>query len=340
LIVDDSKLMRRVIADILEKDSRLEVAGEAADGNEALEKIAELTPDVVTLDINMPRMDGITALKHIMIKHPTPTVMLSTLTQEGADITFDALRFGAVDFVHKPSNRQPEELENQAQAIVRKVILAADVKLDAVRLNRGKPKPKAFDAGGGHKCKHLCALGASEGGYGALLKVIPHLHPALPAAVLAVLYEASPHVDAFTGYLDKNSAFTVKRAKDGTTIEPGVCYIASGKEYLTVYSFYGEYSLSVNASPFPTRRGSINMLLLSLAERAEQNAVGVLLSGAGDDGAEGVCEVMRLGGAAIVQDPETCLHREMPEAAIAQCNGVAVHPDTQIAAALNKRLSA
>lgn len=339
LVVDDSKLMRKVIRNIFDTNGHIEVVGEAGNGKEALDIIPKLNPDVITLDINMPEMDGITTLKHIMIKHPKPTVMLSALTQEGAEVTFDALKFGAIDFVPKPSNQQDASLEEQSQNIIKKISMAAEVEIEAVRRLKAKPKSEKTVKPEEKECKYICALGASEGGYPALLKIIPQLNPDNPAAYLAVLYEDPVHVEAFAHYLDQNSAITVKRAKDGTSVEAGVCYIASGREYITVYAFYGEYSLQVNTSPFPSRRGAINMLMISLAERAEKNAIGVILSGSGDDGAEGVSEIIRLGGSAIVQEPKSCLHKDMPNYVIRNVQPLQILSDSKIAEEINNRCS-
>ncbi|QTA89223.1 chemotaxis protein CheB [Desulfonema magnum] len=338
LIVDDSRLMRRVINKIFDASNNIQVVGEAANGKEALDMIPELNPDVVTLDINMPVMDGLTALKHIMIRFPRPVVMLSTLTQEGAAVTFDALKYGAVDFIHKPSNTQPVSLEEQCSTIVKKISLAAGVEVGTIRYLRTKTDKKTTEPGQ-IKCNYICAIGVSEGGYGTLLKIIPQLQSDLPAAILVVLYEASRHVDAFARYLDDNSPFKVKRAVDGESVEAGFCYLVSGKQYVTFHSFYGEYSLAVNAAPFTTHKGGINMLMFSLAEIMKEHAMGVILSGSGNDGAEGLQEILRSGGTAIIQEPKTCLYKEMAISAIHKCKAASVIPDGDIAAEINKRFS-
>lgn len=338
LVVDDSKLMRRVITKIFEPVDHIQVVGEAENGKEALDIIPQLNPDVVTLDINMPVMDGLTALKHIMIKFPRPVVMLSTLTQEGAAVTFDALKYGAVDFIHKPSNTQPVSLEEQCHIVVNKITLAAGVEIGTLRYLRTNPDKTQND--GGTPCNYICAIGTADGGYGSLLKIIPQLKSELPAAVLVVLYESSRHVDAFARYLDENSSFRVKRAVDGESVEAGFCYMVSGKQYVTLHSFYGEYSLAVNAAPFTTHKGGINMLMFSLAEIMKDHAVGVILSGAGEDGGEGLEEIIRMQGKAIVQDPKTCLYKDMAASAIERCSPGLILPDTEIGTALNNIFSA
>lgn len=340
MVVDDSRLMRRVISQILSQSNQIQIIGEAANGKEALELIPQLNPDVLTLDINMPVMDGLTTLKHIMIKHPKPTVMLSTLTQEGADVTFDSLKYGAIDFIHKPSNQDPTSLEQQAQNLIKKVIMAAGVEMESIRYQKSKGKVESSDMPPDIECNYICAMGASEGGYNALLKIIPFLNPDLKAAFLIILYEDVKHVEAFANYLNKNSRIYVKRAKDGETLDGGVCYLASGSEYVTVYSFYGEYSIAVNASPFPTQKGSaINMLMTSMAEILKNKAMGVILTGSGEDGVDGLGEIIRAGGTAIIQDPKKCLYKEKPSLAIEKYKIDLILSDTKIADEINHRFA-
>jgi two-component system chemotaxis response regulator CheB len=181
-------------------------------------------------------------------------------------------------------------------------------------------------------------FGASEGGYSALLKIIPQLKPDTPAVFIAVLYAAPPYVDAFVSYLNRYSAIDVKRATDGTVLQGGTCYLAAGSEYITVVRENQALGLRVHPSPFPARRGAINMLMLSLSEIMAENAVGVILSGQEQDGAEGVIEVSRMGGDVIVQAPETCLFKEMPQTALKLCESCQVIPDIYIADAIDTLL--
>ena len=350
LIVDDSRLIRRAICNVFEADDTVQVAGEAKNGAEALEMIPRVDPSVVTLDINMPVMDGLTALKHIMIKSPKPTVMFSTLTQEGADVTFDALKYGAIDFIPKPSTLHGADIEKQHRNIIRKVTLASGVEIEGVRYLRPKPKsgtPMIIfceDCGGKNiihpgeakkktvqcracnktivlsnqktvdvrsmDCNYIFAMGACEGGYGALLKIIPGLPSNFPAAFLVVLYEESVYVDAFARYLADHSSFGVKRATDGEPINGGVCYLASGEEYTTINSINNRQCLRVHPAPFSTRRGSINMLMFSVAEAMKEHAVGVILSGSGNDGLEGLGEILRVGAPVLSRTRRPVLLRK------------------------------
>jgi two-component system chemotaxis response regulator CheB len=331
MIVDDSRLIRKVVRQMFDGDGRIQVVGEAANGREALALLPELKPDVITLDIKMPEMDGLSTLKHIMIKRPTPTVMISALTREGATETFDALRFGAIDFMPKPSQRGDMHLEDQEREIKNKVRQAAGIKMDNVRLLRTRP---ADGAAGADEVRRVVVLGASEGGYGALLKIVPRLNPAWPAAYLAVLYAADPYIDAFVDYLDHHSALRVRRAADGDTLQGGTCYLASGAEYVTAAGDPGRITLRVHASPFPERRGTINMLMLSLSEVMADRTVAVVLTGRDVDGAEGAAEIARVGGAVLIQDPQTCLFKEMARAALRHCRAGRRLDDSQIAPAI------
>lgn len=335
LVVDDSKIMRQIITELFDSDDRIQVVGEAADGIEALTRVSRLAPDVITLDITMPGMDGLTTLKHLMIRSPKPTVMLSNLTREGARTTFDALRYGAVDFITKPTRLDGGGLEEQAQDIIAKVNLAAAVALESVCYIRAMPHDKAATPTAPRRCDRLVAFGAAEGGYGALLKIIPRLPPELTAAYLAVLYAAPPHVESFARYLDDYSGVRVKRAVDGEPVEAGVCYLGAGVEYLTVVTRNGRLVLQVHPAPFASRRGSIDRLMFSVAEAMKGQAVGVILSGSGEDGSEGLEEIHRVGGIAIVQIPQSCLHKGMAHAALARCHPDVVLSDGKIAVTLN-----
>lgn len=334
LIVDDSKFIRKAVSKIFEADDRIQVAGEAADGEEALEMLLQLDADVVTLDVEMPVMDGITTLKHMMIQTPTPTVMLSSLTKEGATVTFDALKYGAVDFVPKPSNLESDDLKEQARNIISKVNLAAEVEVESIQYIRALKKDKPSKQSNEIEYKNIVVMGAAEGGYGTLLNIIPQLPPDLPVAYLVVLYAASKHIDSFTGYMDEHSSVKVKRTKDGEPIEGGVCYLGTGGEYITVQSKNDELVFQISPAPFSSRRGSINMLMFSVAEALENRSVGIILSGEGGDGTEGIIEISRVGGMAIVQDPKTCLYKEMAKSALDRCKADIVVSDVKIPSAI------
>ena len=339
LIVDDSALIRNAIRSAFEAEPGIIVAGEAANGKEALEVISEINPDVITLDINMPVMDGLRTLKNIMIRFPKPTIMCSTLTKEGAQTTFDALKFGALDFIHKPSRLKDMDLTIQNRDIVKKVTLAADVDMKKVVFMRRAQGNKKRQANS-RPCRKILATGTSEGGYSSLLNFIPQLSPDLDAGLVVVLYSDPAHMDAFIHYLDRNSLVNVKRAVAGEVIQPGVCYITSGTEYTTVSPDIGNgYILNVEPSPFPDQQRAVNMLMLSLADTLKSNAAGIILSGGGEDGAEGMAEIFNVGGETIVQDPASCLCSDMARASITACRSHLVVAARVMADKVNKRFS-
>jgi two-component system chemotaxis response regulator CheB len=339
LVVDDSRIMRDAIAKMFAGDAGIEIVGEAANGVEALEAIRMYSPDVITLDVAMPDMDGITALKHIMIKNPHPTVMLSSLTLEGARVAFDALRYGAVDFIAKPSALQDTDLGEQEAEIRSKIEYAAAVTVDAIKYIRETPSNM------GHvpeyampRPQKVVALGSAEGGYGALLKIIPHLDVDVPYSYLATMYAAREHVDAFASYLNHFSNVHVKRAAHDEVLRPGVCYLSSGMDYMTLHHQDDGYSLHVSPAPFASRKGAIDMLLFSTAEVMADKSVGVILSGRGHDGAEGLEEIMHRGGESIIQDPKSCLCKEMVQFALEKSKASPVVTDNRIASVINKMM--
>ena len=338
LIVDDSKMIRKGLAGIFEASTSFEVIGEAADGNEALAAIKKLHPDVVTLDVVMPEMDGLTTLKHIMIECPRPTVMLSSLTQDGTETTFDALRYGAVDFISKPSRLEDQSMDDLAEDILHKLNIAEGIDVGVtsyIRAHAGNSTTREPLEG---KCKKLVALGAAEGGYRALMKIIPHLVPA-DAAYLVVLYAEESHVDAFAAYLDKHSKVAVKCAQHDEVLQAGVCYLSAGSDYMSVHEQGDDLVLHVSPAPFASRKGSIDRLLFSVAEIMDENSVGVVLSGAGIDGSEGLEEIERLHGVTIVQEPKSCLAQAMSKSALNLCSPDYIISDIDIPTTINDLLS-
>lgn len=337
LIVDDSKVMRDAIADMFSYDSNIQVVGQATNGEEAIEAISLYQPDVITLDVAMPVMDGITALKHIMVKQPIPTVMLSSLTLEGARVAFDALRYGAVDFIAKPSSLLDTDLSEQEANIRSKIEYAAEVEIDAIKYIRETAVDQSVQVEfNEHKPEKVVAIGGGEGSYGALLKIIPYLRADVPYSYLVTMHAAREHVDAFASYLNHFSAVHVKRAAHDEVLRPGNCYLSSGLDYTTVHRLEDDYSLHVNPAPFSSRKGAVDMMLFSAAEVFSSNAIGVALSGHGVDSAEGMEEIIHAGGTGIVQDPITCLCREMPLAALQRDETNQVIGDAKIASVINK----
>jgi len=342
LVVDDSRMIRRVLCDIINSDERKTVVGEAADGKEALEKLRECKPDVITLDINMPVMDGLTTLKHIMIGNPTPTVMISALTQEGASETFDSLKYGAIDFLPKPSRVQGGDLKSQQKEILRKIDLVAQVQIESVRYLRRKSKEKAPVSGSDtNTCQCVLVFGASEGGYGALLNVIPRLRSGLPAAYIAVMHQAPHHLDAFARYLNDCSQIDVQRAAGDIELRGGTCYIAASTEILSLEQGQNKLILKTNSSlAASTEESAIDRVMAEAARVMKKNAAGVILTGKCDDGLEGLGQIIRSGGSAFIQDPRSCLFKETPMAASKRYDVELLVSDKQMAGAISAYVKA
>ncbi len=343
LVVDDSSIIRQAIIDILESSEALKVVGEAANGHETLTKIPKLKPDIITLDIVMPKMDGLTALKHIMIFHPTPTIILSSFIQDGTPITFDALRYGAIDFINKPSNLgelslKDNSLEVQKEQIIKKICLAAKVRSTALQYIRLKPNQKTTPLKK-RGCNNLVVFGVGEGGYGSLLKIVPKLKVNNSTAFIIIFYDTAAHINGFIRYLNHFSAVNVQPAINNALLEVGSCYISTGEEYVTVHGEKGRLTTYVSPAPFSSRRGSIDMLMFSVAENLDRDSLGVILSGAGTDGAEGLEEIVRVGGGAIIQSPVSCLYNNMALYALNLCEAEVVVADREIATEINNFLT-
>lgn len=336
LIVDDSKVIRNGLRQVFEQDDRFQVIGEAANGKEALAAINELKPDVITLDINMPEMDGITTLKHLMITRPTPTIMMSSVSSEGADITFDALRYGAVDFIQKPSKLDESCFDNQAAEICSRVEYAASVEVDLIRYIKPRVESDTnYELQKLGPCRKIVAMGTAEGGYSSLLKIIPHIHVDDSTACLVSLYVAPEYVDLYAEYLNNHSPSLVKTAEHNEVIKSGVCYLRSGSDYMSVHKQDDDFIIHISPAPFASRKGSIDMLLFSTADVMLENSIGVILSGSGSDGTEGIEEISRVGGISIIQDPKSCLSREMALSALNHNDTEFVIYDYMIADVIN-----
>jgi two-component system chemotaxis response regulator CheB len=314
LVVDDSALMRRIIHDILDGDQRFIVVGTARDGVDALEKMERLRPDLVTLDVEMPRMDGLNTLKEIMRRHGTPVLMLSNRTHRGSSVTMEALALGAVDFLAKPKNPSGENRENLARELLAKAAAAAGIKAVASSPLRGAvkapEKPSVLAV-----APKVVAIGASTGGPRALEALLTELPYNLSAAVLVTQHMPPKFTYALANRLNNIAAIRIKEAENGEPILSGVVYIAPGDYHLTVD---GKQCVCLTQDP-PVEhvRPSVTVMMLSAAEVYHGNIIGVILTGMGKDGAEGMLEIKRRGGRTLAQDEESAVIFSMPRAAIA-----------------------
>lgn len=310
LVVDDSIVMRRIISDLLIEDPELEVVGTAKNGAEAIEKVRSLNPDVVTMDIEMPVMDGLTALQHIMAESPRPVVMLSSMDKRQADITFKALELGAVDFIPKTSGSLSLDLERVGGTIIDTVKAAAKAKLSMNRAPIRSILPTPLPTLSG---EWIVVIGCSTGGPKALPEVLSRLPGNLPAAVLVVQHMPEGFTKSFAERLNWVSPLQVKEAEDGEEIRRGVVYIAPGNQHMSLNGS----KLTLDDGPKVNFvRPAVDVLMKSVAPVFGPRTVGVILTGMGSDGAEGMALIKKNGGKTVVQNEETCVVYGMPKAVV------------------------
>lgn len=332
LIIDDSALVRQLLTDILSSDPAIEIAGTAPDPYIAREKIKQLNPDVLTLDVEMPKMDGVTFLRNLMRLRPMPVVMVSTLTEKGADVTLEALELGAIDFVTKPKLDLTESIQEYSDEIINKVKVAASVRVQALNRApaavRNQPvdsssSPSAAPATRSRHFKttdRIIAIGASTGGTEAIKEVLMRLPADCPGIVIAQ-HIPEAFSAPFARRMDSVSAMSVCEASDGQQIMPGHVYIAPGSHHLELVRDGARYICRLSAAPPVNRhRPSVEVLFRSVSEHAGQNAIGVMLTGMGADGAEGMLLMHQQGAYTIAQDERTSVVWGMPgEAVKRQC---------------------
>jgi len=315
LVVDDSALIRQLLTRMLSSDPDIEVVDTAPDPLIAREKIKRLNPDVVTLDIEMPRMDGLEFLRKIMALRPMPVVMVSSLTQEGADATLRALEIGAVDFVAKPtSDLQSGLLQKQAE-IIQKVKVAAGARVRTRAIADGSP-PQMLKSGPGYaSTEKIIAIGASTGGVEAVTQILRVL-PADSPAVLVTQHMPERFTTSFARRLDGLCAINVSEAQHGVRILPGHAYIAPGSTHLELGRSGANYVCTVERTDLVSGHcPSVDVLFHSVARAAGANAVAAILTGMGKDGADGLLALRRAGAHTIGQDEATCVVYGMPRVA-------------------------
>jgi two-component system chemotaxis response regulator CheB len=330
LIVDDSATVRQTLATILEEDPDIEVMGAAGDPFVAAQRIRKEVPDVITLDVEMPRMDGITFLKKLMAQHPVPVVMCSSLVEEGTQTLLQALDAGAVDVIQKPKVDVAEQLLETKIQICDSIKAAARARLRETR--RGAPEPLTpekkltADAMLPPPVRHAMArttetiicMGASTGGTQSLAEVLVTLPPAAPGIVI-VQHMPERFTTSFAKRLDSVCQVEVKEAADGDAVLRGRVLIAPGNFHTILERSGAKYYVSVKPGPLVSRhRPSVDVLFRSAANAAGSNAVGVIMTGMGDDGARGLAEMKQAGAFTIAQDEATSIVFGMPKEAIAR----------------------
>jgi two-component system chemotaxis response regulator CheB len=319
LVVDDSALMRKLIPLILERDPDIEVVGTAMDGAFALRKIGELHPDVVTLDLEMPRMDGVETLRSIMRNAPLPVIVFSTHSKEGAYSTFKALALGAIDFVAKPKDAAAGHLDPVAYELVEKIKVAK-------RAGGPKTIPKLeAELPAQHKNhsrlalppNRIIAIGISTGGPNALQYLLAQIPGDFPSTFVIVQHMPEGFTDMFARRLDECCALEVQEAKSGDLLLAGRVLICPGNRHMMVRRMpRGEMAILSDGPPINGHRPSVDVLFHSVAQEFALTAVGVQMTGRGDDGAEGLGAIKAAGGMTIAQSEETCVVGGMPRAAI------------------------
>jgi len=315
LIIDDSAIVRQVLTEVLSDTDDIEVVGTAIDPLIARDKIKALNPDVLTLDIEMPRMDGITFLEKLMRLRPMPVVMISTLTEKGASITFKALELGAVDFVAKPKVNVKTELSKYSAEVCDKVRAAARAKIRGAGLVV-KSGPKKVAAVTRRNNKQIIAIGSSTGGTEALKELLVKLPVDSPPIVITQHIPKS-FSGPFSRRLNDMCDVTVQEATTGMQLEAGNVYVAPGDGHLIVMKKGASYTCVINDGPAVNRhKPSVDVMFKSLVESAKKDVIAVMLTGMGSDGAEGMLELLQTGAKTMAQDEASSVVWGMPGSAV------------------------
>jgi len=337
LVVDDSAVMRQLMPALLGADPAIEVVGAAADAYIARDKIKRLRPDVITLDVEMPRMDGLSFLRQLMRLSPLPVVMVSTLTEQGASVTLDALASGAVDFIAKPRADSAEVMEAYAAELRAKVLAAARarVRASAPVTPSAALRSIARLAPSRSGTFELVAIGASTGGTEAIRQVLAPLPADMPPVVIAQHIPATFSA-AFAERLDRHCALNVVQATDGEPLQRGCAYVAPGGRHLRVQRHGRVLRCAVSDEPAPFRP-SVDALFSSAARQVGRGVAAALLTGMGSDGARGMLELRQAGARTVAQDRASSVVWGMPGAAVALSAATDVVPLGEVAACLLSR---
>ncbi|KLU60370.1 chemotaxis response regulator protein-glutamate methylesterase [Peptococcaceae bacterium CEB3] len=321
LIVDDSPFMRLALQKVLGLDSRLKVLGSAGDGKEGIAKLRALHPRVVTMDVEMPVMDGLQALDEIMRWQPTPVIMLSALTTEGARATLKALELGAFDVVAKPTGSSGRDLAAMSRDLIEKVKAAAEVDPARLGVSPGRRPSTEVPANGVPHPQYpveVVAIGTSTGGPTALQTVLPRLPGNFPVPVVVAQHMPPGFTGPLAQRLNGICSLEVREGGDGEILRAGIIYVAPAGKQTQVVRRAGRLGLAIGEeSPFPTLyHPSVDVLFLSLAREAGRGTLGVVMTGMGRDGAEGMKQIKALGGFAIAEAEESCVVYGMPRALV------------------------
>ena len=328
LVVDDSALMRKMIPQMLERNGGIRVVGTAMDGRFALEKAAELKPDVITLDLEMPRMDGIEALREIARNHQLPVIVVSAHTTEGANSTFKALAMGAFDFVTKPLNGSSRHIEEIAQQLTAKIRAAVQARVSPVRAFSPVEFPKVHKVARKKAApSRVIAIGVSTGGPNSIQYVLSRLPADFSGSILIVQHMPEGFTEMFAKRLDASCAIDVKEARSGDLLLAGRALVCPGNRHMKVRrATLGDMVVLSDEERVNGHRPSVDVLFRSMAEEFGAQAAAVLMTGMGEDGAEGMGLIKSVGGMTIAQSAESCVVYGMPRAAIERGHALRVSP--------------
>lgn len=346
LVVDDSAFMRKSISIMLESDPEIKVIAAAKDGEEGVALTKRLMPDIVTMDIEMPKLDGLSALKQIMEQCPTSVIMISSLTNEGADATIKALEYGAVDFIPKELSyinvniiKIKEDLINKVKTIHRQSSLKNRLfRLRSLKDNQHKPLvEEKFNGGFNRTGFHAIGIGISTGGPLSLQKVIPKINKNLGVPVFIVQHMPPKFTASLAARLNSISEVSVKEAEHDELVKPGWVYIAPGGYHMTVKKSSMGYAIDISESPVNTlHKPAVDIMLGSLTEVYGKYTLGIIMTGMGKDGLEAVKLLKNAGGAAIAQDEDSCVVYGMPKAIVDANLADAIYPLDRIYEVINK----
>jgi two-component system chemotaxis response regulator CheB len=340
LVVDDSALMRKLIPTILARDAAIEVVGTAMDGAFALKKIEELRPDVVTLDLEMPRMDGMETLRLIMKSAPVPVILFSTHSKEGAYSTFKALALGAVDFVAKPQDAAVGHLDTIADQLIEKIKVAKRAVRHRLPTNVVPEPSHGQKKKGGLAIppNRIIAIGISTGGPNALQFLLSQLPADFPSSILIVQHMPEGFTEMFARRLDECCALDVQEARSGDLLLAGRVLLCPGNRHMIVRRMpRGDIAVLNDGPPVNGHRPSVDVLFNSVAQEFSLISVGVLMTGMGDDGAAGLGAIKASGGMTIAQSEESCVVSGMPRAAIMKGYANRIVPLDSLAAYLTSQ---
>lgn len=332
LVVDDSALMRKLIPQIIERDSSIHVVGTAMDGQFALKKIEELRPHVITLDLEMPRMDGMETLRAIMRQSRLPVIVVSAHTTQGASATFKALALGAFDFVAKPHDALSAQMDAIATELISKIKVAAQT-----RMPKSQPEVPAPRRAKKRDTKRLptrkvVAIGISTGGPNALQYVLSQLPADFPASIVVVQHMPEGFTELFSRRLDECCAIDVKEAHSGDLLLAGRALVCPGNRHMKVRRMpLGDIVVLSDDPKVNGHRPSVDVLYRSVAQEFGRDAIGLIMTGMGEDGADALGDIKSAGGITIAQDEESCVVYGMPRAAIDLGNAMRVVPLDAIA---------